>query len=244
MLKRTFVIGDVHGHVDRLVALLDRAGLPVDCHPSRYGPDPELPEIIQLGDLGNFGFDNQRHDAACYELAHQLGMTVLWGNHDRAIIEPDIHGFRGFVPPQSRIVQLIQDVHPVLAVARHGYLLTHAGLHPDHAAWAAGLTAEEIVAQIMVVHASSPVVTAASTRRGGMDDAGGILWRDASEPLFMGVPQVFGHTRGDIRKYDKSYCIDTGGYHDGNLAGIWLPEMKIVAVGPDADEFENQLTEG
>ena len=75
--------------------------------------------------------------------------------------------------------------------------------------------------------------------------AGGILWRDAErEDLWVGVPQIFGHTRGDIRMYgNRSVCVDVGSHNDGNLAGIWLPERKVVAVGPDADIFEKQIDE-
>lgn len=87
--------------------------------------------------------------------------------------------------------------------------------------------------------------------RGGYG-SGGILWRDVSEKLYGPFRQVFGHSadhkyrevrycgergysRLNLPEYaGQSYCIDIGG-PDGFpgaacLAGIWLPEERIVRV--------------
>jgi hypothetical protein len=93
-------------------------------------------------------------------------------------------------------------------------------------------------------------------KRGGRVPHGGILWRDISEKLFDGFPQVFGHSADwkehqvrycsrawhtrDPEHYAEhheglaSYCVDIGGKGDNPgdncLAGVWLPEGRVVRV--------------
>jgi hypothetical protein len=95
---------------------------------------------------------------------------------------------------------------------------------------------------------------AIAIKRGGHAHAGGILWRDIEEKLYPEFRQVFGHsadhkdravrycnqwsyTRNPCASisYDNlSYCIDVGGPDEWPgakcLAGIWLPEERIVRV--------------
>jgi len=185
------VIGDVHGHFDRLQALLDKAGV------------TSSDEVIQLGDLGHFGFDTQQGDAECFASALDLKRPdiVLWGNHDRAVIEPLLHAFRGFRPPHTLVVKSMRELEAngrlVVAAARHGYLLTHAGLHPEY--FDADKTPDpESQAALLNKLASDtfggdnevyPAVHGIHHDRGGRDAAGGILWRDYGEPLAP-IPQI------------------------------------------------------
>lgn len=69
--------------------------------------------------------------------------------------------------------------------------------------------------------------------------SGGILWRDAREPL-AALPQVFGHSRGLVRSYNdgQSFCLDVGCGKEGRLAGMWLDTLERVAVGYDAVMIE------
>jgi len=93
---------------------------------------------------------------------------------------------------------------------------------------------------------------AIAIKRGGHAHAGGILWRDIEEKLYPEFRQVFGHSadhkyrevrycnqwgysRLEIPEYaGQSYCIDVGGPDKWPgakcLAGIWLPEERIVRV--------------
>jgi hypothetical protein len=258
MTKRTFVVGDVHGHHDRLLKLLYKAGA-IDV----YGALMPGVEIVQLGDLGNFTRDTYSADVDTLALAHRLHIQMLWGNHDRAVVDPMHHRFRNFHPPGDAVYDRLLSLHPKLALARHGYLLTHAGLNPIWArSWPAGMTADEACARIyeengMYGQGAGGLTNQIGKYRGGSMSDGGILWRDDDEPLWMGVPQIYGHSRGDIRgrvqrlEFDEtggevpvwSLCIDVGGHSDGNLAGVWLDTMKVVAVGPDATEFETTINE-
>ena len=225
-MKRTFVVGDVHGNLSRLEALLEKANVTSD------------DEVVQLGDLGDFRRETQSNDAAAYRFAALNKIIVLWGNHDRAAVDQWQHSFRGFYPPPKRMLNLIARVKPRFAYEAHGFLLTHAGLHPS-------VTPAGPKRMIdLVAHLNSyfpaPLWDAISHARGGFSEAGGILWRDDCEELWDGVPQIYGHSRGDIRRYGKSWCVDVASKENDCLAGIWLPEEKVVAIGPDADIFETQ----
>lgn len=245
-MKRTFVIGDVHGHVDRLLALLTRAGI-VNQHDEGYSRRSDV-EVVQLGDLGQFDVESRVGDMACYTAARgkqRLIDVVLWGNHDRAVVDPECHRFRGFTPPPGKLVEAVMAADPVFAYEAHGWLLTHAGLGPIHGQGLQGMPASKIAKAINELGGSS-CTDDIGHFRGGLAAEGGVLWRDSREGLLLHVPQVFGHSRGDIRCYERegsdkaSWCIDVGSKLDGNLAGIWLPEQKIVAIGPDAGIFETQ----
>lgn len=233
-MKPTFVIGDVHGHYDRLVALLEKAGIIGDWDGTNANA-----EVVQVGDLGHFGLDTIEGDTRCYELMTRIGAVVLWGNHEYALAFPEQHGFYGMYEAPGAL-SMISRAKPRFAHAAHGYLITHAGLAAHYAPAVKGLTLDEMVSAINGA-VGSYVVDAISPYRGGFDEAGGVLWRDAREPL-LDIPQVFGHSRGMIRQYGQSVCIDVAEKGEvGNLAGIWLPERRIVAVGPEADIHEVPL---
>lgn len=255
-MRPVFVIGDVHGHYDRLVALLHKAGfLAFDFGDGAeevptIRPTGLRADIVQVGDLGHFGWETRVNDLLCYELARQLGITVLWGNHDYATQSP-WHAFMGYAPPAPELLNAVHLVKPVFAVERHGYLITHAGLHPyfvhkryDKTPLPEGQALGPGNWAAWINDHGDEVINFISTYRGGCTHAGGVLWRDDREPLYNGFPQVYGHTRGMIREHGKSVCIDVGDKADpGNLAGIWLPERRMVAVGPDASLHETPLVE-
>lgn len=233
-MKRTLCIGDVHGHHDRLHALLEQEGV-VD-GAERVATDVE---VIQLGDLGHFGYGQTRakdHAAWCSLERGWLDL-VLWGNHDRAVMDRK-HRFAGYESPRTETFALMWEAAGAgkvkLAVARHGYLLTHAGLHPqwETALHATAASAEDVAD---LLDSGTPelrqAIDSISRHRGGMSREGGILWRDESEPLSATWPQVFGHTRGGtVRVQGDSYCVDVGDAHNGRLAALWLPEKRIAQV--------------
>lgn len=227
-MTRTFVIGDVHGHADRLAQLLDKAGaLASDV------------EVVQLGDLGHYGDDTHEGDLHAWQLAEKLHITVLWGNHDYANFKPNEHSFRGWQPAFPEVMDIIRRMQPKFAVERHGYLLTHAGLAPRF--MGPPSTPIELLAEVINACEGKPVIDDISYRRGGGATQGGILWRDAREPLAE-IKQVFGHSRDfEIRRYGpnrQSWCIDVADKDNGSLCGLWLEDLKVVGVGPDAAVYE------
>lgn len=237
-MMRTFVIGDAHGHFNRLAQLLKKAGL----------PHPDV-RIVQLGDLGHFDHDSQRRDYESYKLAYLTGMIVLWGNHDRAVVDPDNHAFRGFEHPGPMMQRMVEDIKPQIAYAVDGYLLTHAGLRPVPASLGFTHSTPELLSVDLADWLNeqpfdAPIINDIGRGRGGMQSAGGVLWRDAHEPLDTTVDQVFGHSKGLVRKYGaRSYCIDCGDKTNGVLVGMWLDTQELVAVGPDPGTYEMVATE-
>jgi hypothetical protein len=246
-MKPTLVIGDVHGHLDRLAALLEQEGIVRDKGNGEWERINHDVEVVQLGDLGHFGDGSPTGDLLCYEYAKDWIDVLLWGNHDRAVID-SWHAFRGYTKPRPEVYHLMKlyehEGKLRWAVARHGHLITHAGLHrrfhynkppidktnpEDVAQWINGaLTGEDDQDRAAVRHAIS-------RRRGGSSSAGGILWRDIDESLYDRFPQVFGHSadhknhairyvwgKGHTRKLEHvpehvenlSYCIDVGGKGD------------------------------
>ena len=247
--RETFVIGDVHGHGDRLKALLQKAGfLDADGAPTAL---TNTAKVIQLGDLGHYDKDSQARDLACWSFAHRMRgwFKVIMGNHDMAVSEPNYHRFRGYVPPISETHGLMAAIDPPYALESHGYLLTHAGLHPGFALMtnvADGLVDKvkfHAVLLNLMCDVACPVRDNISEYRGGTADGGGILWRDSREALAP-IKQIFGHTRSyDVRRTDgdikdASWCIDVADRDNDWLAGIWLPSLEVVAVGPDAKYIE------
>jgi hypothetical protein len=242
-MKPVLAIGDVHGHYDRLEALLVQEGV-IDETGARTPLDVS---VVQLGDLGHFGNDTRGRDLLCYKAATTGRWLdiVLWGNHDRAVFDEAKHYFSGYARPRLKTEQLMQllvaEGRMHLALEAHGFLLTHAGVHP-RIKYNRGVPDEAKVDPIVFVkwtdehwEDGSAVVDAIGWRRGGSDDVGGILWRDATEKLCASYRQVFGHTQGDkVRKYASdrgwSYCIDVGNQYNGRLAAIWLPEERVVEV--------------
>lgn len=154
---KTLIIGDVHGHFDRLEALLLQEGvidrckrcngngmqggdgdfdLSADCptcHGDGWARTDKDVYVVQLGDLGHVGQDNRTGDMFCYRAAVNGWIDlVLWGNHDRFAIDAG-HAFRGCVTPtaetQAYMDELMVQGRYKLAHNAHGWLVTHAGLH-------------------------------------------------------------------------------------------------------------------
>lgn len=253
--KRTLVIGDCHGHLDRLEALLKQEGILDDCPDSGVVRRNHDVEVVQLGDLGHYGIDGRDKDRSVWMAAPHWLDVILWGNHDRALIERR-HHFGGYVKPFPETLEIVlacqRENKLRLAHEAHGFLLTHAGLHAaykvnkaphdDPAATAAWLCARDDEdsqdSEFLAIRDNIGV------RRGGRATAGGILWRDASESLYKPYRQVFGHSAKDesaTRAYQSkgagdSYCIDVGNQYNGRLKGMWLPECQVVEVKLETDQ--------
>ena len=284
---KTLVIGDVHGHLDRLEALLKQEGIIGECpichgtgdyqRPSATEPGMCLKcngvgisrinhdvEVVQLGDLGHYGIDTVTADRLTWEYAPKWIDVILWGNHDRAVIEKG-HHFGGYANPDGQtkdaIDAAITEGKLKLAYEAHGFLLTHAGLHSEfqHNKIPSLLkTSPKLFAEWLnecdIRGADDPPPEYTNDFRAIRDNIsplrgahfradGGILWRDAREPLYDGFKQVFGHTSRDedvTRTYPAddglSYCIDVGNQYNGRLKGLWLPEERVVEIHLKEDQ--------
>ena len=283
VMKETFIIGDVHGHLDRLEALLAKAGLLDDCPRCwEEGMQSDCPlcdgdglirdrhpdaEVVMVGDIGHWGRGGSpTGDLMTLKAAIKWADVLLWGNHDRALVDA-VHHFSGYQAPQGpEVWHLLKMANFKLAHEAHGFLITHAGLGgafqynkgvPEEVKRDPAKFADWIneVNDPDAEGSYSQFATrdAIGAYRGGLSPAGGILWRDINEKLYYPFRQVFGHS-ADNKKHQVrycwhnnhsrkppeeessrcSYCIDVGGKGDrpGDecLAGIWLPQERIVRV--------------
>lgn len=233
MDKPVFAIGDVHGKHELLAKLLRKAGI-CDVSGKRTNFDVE---VVCVGDLGNFTFSDVTDDLHVYEDMHSRDLLdiSLWGNHDWAEFCYKTLRFNNYSPalPETRMImnRLEREGRLIYAFSRHGYLLTHAGLHPKFVEQDADMTAEEVAENINETIQDNPATPLSAyipKERGGASSFGGILWRDEKEPLAENWPQIFGHSRGKkVRQFNgNSYCIDV----PYKLTGMWLPTLEIVQI--------------
>lgn len=251
--KRTLCIGDCHGHLDRLEALLLQEGVIRECADSGLVRANSDVRVIQLGDLGHLGGDTGARDRAIWTAAPHYVDTILWGNHDRACWDGR-HCFSGYAKPFPETFNIIKacvgEGKIRLAAEAHGFLLTHAGLHASYKYNKAPQESSAATAKWLNAHEDEDsqdedflaIRDAISYTRDGRATNGGILWRDASESLHKPYRQVFGHSSKDkVRTYQtgktgNSFCVDVGNQFNGRLAAIWLPDETVVEIDLSGNE--------
>lgn len=221
--RKALIVGDIHGHLDRLEGLLLQEGL-INEDQERINNDVDL---ILIGDLGHFGKGGSpTGDKMVWEAADAWADVILWGNHDRAVFEPQ-HAHSGLIPPDAEtcalILTLARSGRLLLADASHGFLLTHAGLHTafrdqkvddvlktDPQAFADWVNQMTDPFGILPEDRNiAGIVDSISFVRYGRQRFGGILWRDISEKLYPGFRQIFGHS-ADHKSHKVRYCWENG----------------------------------
>jgi hypothetical protein len=254
------VVGDLHGDLEGLRALLAHLGV-LD----RFSKRCDGFHIAQLGDLIHGGHHEERADRQMLEEVLERGWLdeVLCGNHE---LWPAFHlpsgRWEGMTdPPDQKVVELLQQLRLrgglTAASAVDGWLLTHAGLHPLYQKRVpAGLrmTAVDLATYLCAAFearigdrsgrdlfdAVGPV------RSGGRDPlAGGIFWADAYEMATAKprnrVPQIFGHTpqgNAPVQMRPDMWCADVGAALSGLVCALvkkpleadWVP---VVVRSPD-----------
>ena len=184
------VIGDVHARSDALHSLLREAGV-IDASGRRRRSG----RIIQVGDL----LDRKADPEANLETAQLAAATidvVLAGNHEWKLLgdEDKDHA--------AALAVLADHGWPHAAAASDGWLVTHAGVHPD---FAEKLPADpgDCAAELnrrwergQPRRARDPLFSSVGPARGGDDPHGGILWMHSDEwPKNRTTPwgQIAGH---------------------------------------------------
>jgi hypothetical protein len=233
MSRETLVIGDVHGHLDRLDALLRQENLVDRCYACQatelrcdkcwgggWSRTDRDVEVVLLGDVGHFGEGGSpTGDLLSWEYALLWADVILWGNHDRACVDRSmVHS--GYIRPSQDVFNYMAQAREAgklkLAYEAHGFLITHAGLAlqfrdqkvdqdilNDPAAFC------DWINEIEEPNAEGTldqlaVRDAIGRKRGGRSPVGGILWRDIEDKLYTVFPQVFGHS-ADSREHAVRY---------------------------------------
>jgi Calcineurin-like phosphoesterase len=209
-MQRTLLIGDVHGCVDELQALLAAAGVtPQD-------------RVVLVGDLVAKGPDSR----GVVRLARERGFQAVLGNHDAAVLrvrQPDAGG-RPPRPEHRRVAASLSDedwrwleaLPLTLALPEHGVRVVHAGLVP-------GVPLE--------AQAREDLLNLRSITPGGRGSRRieeGVPWAS----VWQGPEHVvFGHdaVRG-LQRHPFATGLDTGCVYGGALTGLLLPERRLVSV--------------
>ena len=210
-MQGALIIGDVHGCIGELKALLDK-----------HGGDRD---VILVGDLVAKGPDSQ----AVVQCAREIGAASMRGNHEAHVMKWRKAHKRGEPVPAMRSVH--REVAESLSEADWEYLeampyykrLDDFGIVVVHAGFVPGVPLADQDRNDMINMRSIREDGSASKR---MED--GNPWAS----LWPGPEHVvFGHDalRG-LQQHAWATGIDTGCVYGRSLTGLLLPEHEIVSV--------------
>ncbi len=208
-MKRSVIVGDVHGCSQELEALLDRVG---------FGSGDEL---VLVGDLVAKGPDS----AGVLGLVRRLGARAVLGNHDQRALEALAERGGGTGSgARSTSLRLLEELSAAdwdylrglplsLSLPDHGALVVHAGLVPG-----VTLEAQE---PFFLTHLRSVLEDGRPS-----DRRQGIPWAE----LYLGPPHVvFGHDAiGGLQLRPWATGLDTGCVYGRELTALVLAEGQPV----------------
>lgn len=215
------VVGDIHGHVEKVRAFL------------AYKPDEEH---VALGDYVDSFYEPQTRQIEALQLLLDSKATLLWGNHDLHYLFP-IAPFicTGFQYGKEDTYFDVITAHKarfLAAYAVDGWLLTHAGCHIRLAKHKTDTV--QIAAMLnkkMSEYLKNPSVQpegifAIGLGRGGNSRIGGIFWYDFKREAGLApIPQIFGHTetREGPVVTENLVALDT----TNNKSTCWLYDTAV-----------------
>lgn len=236
--KPCFVVADIHGRIDLLLRLLEKAGIVEYRNGAHHRVRYDV-EVVQTGDLVSLNRNTEQHDLVAVLRAPLYIDTFLWGNHDYAMMDPERHSFAWYLPPTGALRERLEAMPHNFALLRHGHIITHAGLHsnvvppqpPDVEmdTYLEGLVAGLNVKGEEARTIDHPEINNCSHWNGGRHEWSGLLWRRPQEGLAL-LPQVFGHTPAQhpTMENGNSYNLDVSSFE--NCAGLWLPSREMVEL--------------
>jgi hypothetical protein len=211
-MKRTLVVGDVHGCFDELRRLLDKAKV------------TDGSEVVLVGDLVNKGPDS----LAVLAFARENGISAVMGNHDDYLVRCIAARKRGdakdFSDAIRKIAKRIDDEDAAwvaalplyLKLPSHGAVVVHAGVVP-------GVALDHQVRENLLTIRS---IRADGTGSKRIED--GEPWA----ALYRGPEHIyFGHdaVRG-LQRWPHATGLDTACVYGGRLTGVDLSTGALVSV--------------
>jgi hypothetical protein len=207
LARRTIIIGDVHGCIDELHALLRACAVTPD------------DEVILAGDLVAKGPDSR----AVVQLARERRFTAVLGNHDAHVLRKRDAGKQVSAAHQS-VIDVLKDedwrylegLPKFLRRPELGLIVVHAGIVPS-------TPLEEQDAHDLL-HIRSLKADGRPSNR----VTGGVPWATQWHgPELI----VFGHDaiRG-LQQHPHATGLDTGCVYGQTLTALVLPERRLVSV--------------
>ncbi len=200
-MGRTVVVGDVHGCLRELDALLDRIALGVG------------DRLVFVGDLVARGPDS----AGVVRRARELRAAVVRGNHEQKLLDARAGTRKKPLGPiHAAVARVLDDAGWAtlegsvlsLTLPEHGVVVVHAGIDP--ARGLEGTTARDLLSMRTLDDAGRPTP--------GFD---GPLWATS----YGGPPHVvFGHhAAAEVQAHAHATGLDTGCVYGGRLTALVLP---------------------
>ncbi len=210
---RTILVGDVHGCLDELTALLAKCGLAAG------------DRLVFVGDLVAKGPDS----AGVVELAREHGALCVRGNHDEAVLRYLRAKHRGETLPKVKKAHL--EVGDTLSRKAFAYLeatpfyleLRDAQVWVVHAGVVPGLSlSKQDPRHLMTMRTLKPDGTPSQR----LDE--GTPWAER----YTGPTHViFGHdAMSGLQQHPFATGLDTGCVYGGKLSALLLPERRLVQV--------------
>jgi hypothetical protein len=205
---RTFVIGDVHGCLDELRALVAAAGVTDD------------DQVVFVGDLVAKGPDS----AGVIAWARERGAAATLGNHDDHVLQA--HAGTESAKKEHRELAATLSKADIAWLASRPLWLRIAGLDEPHVVvhggMVPGVPVEKQARENLLAMRSIDADGHATKRIEGTP--WGALW---TGPEYV----VFGHdaVRG-LQQHPQATGLDTGCVYGRELTGLWLPGHRLVSV--------------
>jgi predicted phosphodiesterase len=205
---RTLVIGDVHGCLDELRALVAKAGVTAD------------DEVAFVGDLVAKGPDS----VGVVEWARDRGAAAVLGNHDDHVLQA-LAGSAHAKEHHQKVAAALSAADADWLAARPLWLRVAAGGKPHvviHGGMVVGVPVEKQDREHLIAMRSITDDGRPSKRIEGTPWAA--LWTGPEHA-------VFGHDaiRG-LQQHPLATGLDTGCVYGRQLTALWLPAHQLVSV--------------
>lgn len=209
-MRRTIVIGDVHGCAEEFEMLLRKLKL------------RSKDRVFQVGDLVNRGPDSHR----VLKLARDYEVKCILGNHEVRLLRSRKEKNTEFLKSYDHATlktltnsdwEFLKKLPPYIYKPKHNAIIVHAGFLPKPAWYKQAI---DTITQIQIIDANGN-----PAKQNNPEDA---TWAD----YWSGVPfVVYGHNaRPKVFRRPGSIGIDTGCVYGGHLTAYILEDQSIIQV--------------
>eukprot|EP01039_Chlorochromonas_danica_P000718 gene720-780_t len=218
--NRLIVVGDVHGCLEELKDLLEKA---------HY--DVSTTSVLLLGDLVNKG----PFSAQVIQFARSIGAFCIRGNHDDYVLKyalglvpqrtPDHLAYLSLLTRED--IEWLKELPYSIFIPTWKKLFVHAGLVPGHSLHEQSF--DDLVT-LRNLLADSETGCWLATSKGKTGSAWAKVW-DGHIDGMEGVTVYFGHdAKRGLQKESFAVGLDTGCAYGKKLTAIILPTEELIEV--------------